>query len=48
MFWFALTLAVAGLLGNWLAYREADTLLLALVVAVPVVGAFAWAVWGRF
>lgn len=47
VFGVALGSAVLGLLGNWLAYREVETLLMALVIAVPAVAGFGWAVWGR-
>ncbi|MCP2015601.1 hypothetical protein L1280_002769 [Deinococcus sp. HSC-46F16] len=47
VFWFALACAAAGLTLNWLGYREPETLVLGVIVAVPVLGAFAWAVWGQ-
>lgn len=40
--------AALGLPGNWLLYREEETLVIGLVVAVPVLARFAWATgWGH-
>lgn len=39
--------AAVGLLLNWVGYREVETLRVGVIIVVPVLAGFAWAVWGR-